>query len=269
MKTSEVFEPRDYWSDYTWHTLETEHALGELTAEMVMSDYHFFRARDYLANDDIEAGLAELDRSVAVWGGSEEAFNNLGSAAAEYGQLEEAIAYYKQALALDPDYETVLRNLAKLYFQKDNFHESLRYIERVLRKEPLDENMNWMASDCLKGQLRFDEAARQYERMAKFLSNDFRIYRELGFIYLDHQGQTARAKEAFARSYDLNPMQQDVAEILGKVQMEREPLAPQPPEMPTLPDALQPTAPGIPNFDLPSLGAPQLPTTQVPQLPSP
>mgnify|MGYP003350846056 CR=1 FL=1 len=44
-----------------------------------------------------------------------------------------------QALALDPDYETALMNMAQLYFMKQDFPSAKKYLQRVLEVNPQNE----------------------------------------------------------------------------------------------------------------------------------
>jgi len=102
--------------------------------------------------------------------------------------LEVAERYYLAALNLDPEYDFTVRNLGKVYLQTGNPKAALPYFERLLKKDPLEPEANWLAYDCLKGQLRFDEAFAQLKRMATFPYEDARVYKELGMHYLITSG---------------------------------------------------------------------------------
>ncbi len=64
------------------------------------------------------------------------ALSNLGYVYALKGQLKLAEAYYRQALALDPDYEPGLMNLAALWLYQQKKSEVVELMKRVLTINP-------------------------------------------------------------------------------------------------------------------------------------
>jgi hypothetical protein len=87
-------------ADYEWHSLDTEEARGELTAEMVLSDYHFARGRDLLEAGQEEAGIGQFDLALDIGGENKESLNNVGSAAAEGGAFLYSIFYGRAELLM-------------------------------------------------------------------------------------------------------------------------------------------------------------------------
>jgi tetratricopeptide (TPR) repeat protein len=150
--------------------LDEADARGELTAKMILADYHFAQGRTLLAGltpsfafsgltssfaesserntgsvpqpspqPSVDAAMAAFDTALRIGEGGKETLNNLGSVCAEYGQLEAAERYYTQALEADPEYCTSLRNLGKVYVQTGRHGEALPLFERLLKQDPLAE----------------------------------------------------------------------------------------------------------------------------------
>ena len=82
----------------------------------------FFILGSVYDDDPDEADLAiEAYRNglrLAAW--SAEAHNNLGVLYSQKGSVDEAVKEFREAIRLDPDYESPYRNLAKIYFYQRN-----------------------------------------------------------------------------------------------------------------------------------------------------
>jgi len=61
---------------------------------------------------------------------------NLGFVKLRQGDVKEAESLYFKALALDPDYEALLLNIAGLYAYKKDFKQSQVYLNRIIKRNP-------------------------------------------------------------------------------------------------------------------------------------
>jgi tetratricopeptide (TPR) repeat protein len=213
-KSEEPAKERNFWDDYEWHTLDPGMHRGEYTAEAVLSDYYFFHARYQLENGNRDEGLSDLATSLAVAGSSKESFNNIASACAEYGQLKEAADYFRQALAVDPEYSLGLVNGAKVQMQLGEFREALPLIERAIKVEPDNIEMYWLLSHCRQQLALYQEAIETLEKISEMTPKDPRVFRELGMLYLNHMRQRDMAKRYFSQSLRLDPNQPDLLNLL-------------------------------------------------------
>ncbi len=64
------------------------------------------------------------------------ALTNLGFVKLRQGNVKEAELLYFKALALDPDYESLLLNIAGLYAYKKDFKQAETYLNRILKQHP-------------------------------------------------------------------------------------------------------------------------------------
>ncbi len=67
---------------------------------------------------------------------------NLGYVKALLGKFDEAEIHYDFAIALDPDYEQALLNKASLLFQKNNKAAGLKFLNRILKINPENQQAN-------------------------------------------------------------------------------------------------------------------------------
>jgi len=241
---------RDFWKEYSWHTLDEADTRGDLTAEFVLADYNFGRGRYYLARGEIDEGLKAFEKSLKIAGTNKETLSNLASACAEHGQYDSAAQYYTRALELDPDYEIALRNLGKLCMQTQKYDQALERLEDLVEKLPSDYEANWIMSRCLKNLGRVDDALAQLQKLSEIAPESDDVFREMGMIYFNEKRDIETARTMFARSLSLNSNQPELA-----ILMTQQPHRMQPPRMPgLLPPMPEPALPQLP--EIPTLPGP-------------
>ena len=240
------------WQEYEWHTLDRIDTRGELTAELIVADYHFARGRELLERGRGEEGLADFECAVAIAGEAKETLNNLGSACADHGQFDAAEQFFVRALAIDEDYVLSTGNLAKLRLRLDRPQEALPLCKRLVRLEPRNPEGYKMATDCLVRLGRIDQALNQLEELTKLTPEDPKVFREMGMLLLNYKNDLETAQRYFAQSLRLDPDQPDLVMLVNQ---STEPRA----ALPTAWDAkgLPIPAPPIPLPKLPTIPQPQ------------
>ena len=258
LRPEESAPEKDYWAEYTWHTLDPEATGGELTADYVLSDYYFAQGRDLLAQGKPEDALKQFQVCLRLGGETKETLNNLGSACAEYGLMEQAEKYLTRTIELDPGYETALRNLGKVCIQLGRHDKALLQFEALVRENEHDAESVRLSAECMVKLGWFDDAATRYEFLLTITPDNADAFRELGYLYLDQKHDMAKAQRCLARSLQLNPNQPD---LLARMSQAPDPqrdlsnplegLTPDPglpknapPQMPALPQIPRPPRPG-------------------------
>ncbi|MDX1740241.1 MAG: tetratricopeptide repeat protein [Rhodothermales bacterium] len=99
-------------------------------------------ATTYTADRQLERATALFDDVLEDNPKFGEAYNNRGFARVLLGDIEGAQDDFETALALNPDLEPALANLASLHANMNRFEEARVYLERLIRMEP--ENQNYL-----------------------------------------------------------------------------------------------------------------------------
>lgn len=169
------------WSRIRYRNLDGTRPLLDHAAVNILADYHYACGIRALAQDDWPKARRSFDAALEVAWGLKEIINNIGSALADHGHVDEAIIHYEAAARLDWRYAPARWNLARIF----------------------------------QSQGRIDWAAKVYQDLVQAVPGDFRPYGELGFIYADAFQDTARARHWWYESLRRNPIQQQLIDTLA------------------------------------------------------
>ena len=122
------------------------------------------------------------------------AWNNLGLLAARQGNMPEAVAYFKEALRLDPDHLVALDNLGAAYRQMQNWDEARNTLERALKVKPDDPEANYGLGMVFAQNGDSERAYELLRRALQFRPDYPEALNNLGILYL----RTQRTDEAIA-----------------------------------------------------------------------
>jgi len=122
---------------------------------------------------------------------------NLGDVAMRQGRFNDAIAPYKQALDIDPDFGLALSNLAGVYAQQHRLDEAAPLIERAVRNHPDNPGLLSNLGSLYYEQKRYDEAAAQLRRALELDPEQPTAHFNLGLIEFD-RNNFAAARPHFA-----------------------------------------------------------------------
>ena len=97
---------------------------------------HYRAALKLLKAEQFEKALVELDEAIALGPKFGDLHNYRGVALCEVGRVDEGIAAFRRAVALNADYAVAKLNLAFAYIRAGQFKESEHQLELVLEQDP-------------------------------------------------------------------------------------------------------------------------------------
>ncbi len=129
------FQPpeRDYWSEYSWHTLDENDTHRDYTAESLLSDYHFSRGREYIEKGDSDNARTEFEIAARIAGPHPVLLSNIGSACGENQFLDLAKDCFTKALEINPRDRKALRNLGIVCASLGTFDEAAENFDRLVK----------------------------------------------------------------------------------------------------------------------------------------
>ena len=110
----------------------------------------------------------------------------LGRVARREGHWDESIAYFEQALALDPRNMELLNDAARTYTMLRQFPAALKLYDRVLDITPNDPDVMAIKASIYQAQGNLQEAARFLSEVNEQTPND------IAFLNQDHSVELER-----------------------------------------------------------------------------
>lgn len=91
------------------------------------------------------------------------AYVNLGSAQDELGRLDDALSAYEAALRLAPDDPRTLCNLGGVFFQKRRYEKAVEYFQAALEADPQSQLAHYNMAIAFADAEIYREAIREWE----------------------------------------------------------------------------------------------------------
>ena len=176
------FDTSSCWKDIHYQNLDGESAPMDHAASNILSDYYYALGAKAIADNKHDKAHQHFKTSLRYAWGIKEIYNNVASALAEAGRVDEAIAFYEEAARLDWRYGPARWNLAKIF-------RSLGQIE-------------W--------------SAKVFEDLTQATPGDFRPYGELGFLYANYFNDPWKARHWWYESLRINPRQAQIIQALAE-----------------------------------------------------
>ncbi|NHL64947.1 tetratricopeptide repeat protein [Burkholderia ambifaria] len=150
-----------------------------------------------------DAGLALMERSLAARPDASY-FNNLGNMLRECGRLDDAIAHYRRAVALRPDYPEAHNNLGNALRDARDPAEAMRSCSRAIELRPGYAEAYNNLGNVLQDLGELDAAAASYGKAIAFHPAYAEAHSNLGNV-LRAQERHADAIVHYRRAIELNP----------------------------------------------------------------
>ena len=155
--------------------------------------------------------VGKLDEAVACWRRAlelkpdyAETHNNLGLAFKAQGKLDEAVACCRRALELKPDYAEAHNNLGLAFKAQGKLDEAVACCRRALELKPDYVEAHNNLGAALKQQGKLDEAVACYRRALEMKPDYAKACYNLGVAFND-QGKPAEAVACYRRALELKP----------------------------------------------------------------
>ena len=98
---------------------------------------------------------------------------------------DEAIAYYKKAIAINPNYADAHANLGANYMQQGKFDEAISNLKEAIKIDPTNAGAHFNLGLVYDKEGKMDEAISEYEKAIDIDPCFAKAYQNLGIVYFD------------------------------------------------------------------------------------
>jgi tetratricopeptide (TPR) repeat protein len=165
---------------------------------------YVLKSRFFNDHADYDQGKIAAETAIHLNDENQVAHNNLGFALRAQGEIDKAVAEFRDAIELDPRYALPHINLGLALMDQGKAGEAFDEYRRAIQLDPKTALPHNNLGFALNAQGRFDEAITEYRR-AIVLNPKFAIpHNNLG-VSLKNQGKLEEAVVEYRRAIELNP----------------------------------------------------------------
>ncbi len=172
------------------------------------------RANALARQGDSEQALALFRRAIELQPEYPELHNDLGVALAQQGQVEEAVQQFQEALRQKPEYPEALNNLANLLRTLGRFEEAVESYRRALAIRPDYPDASKNLGNALAEKDRLDEAITCYRAALRYNPGYAEVHNNLANA-LVRQGRFEEAIASYRRALQHSPTYTQAYNNLG------------------------------------------------------
>jgi tetratricopeptide (TPR) repeat protein len=152
------------------------------------ADYHSELGTLLLERGQVNEAIAHFQKALALQPDNAGAHNNLGLALGKQGQTDEAIRQYQEAIRLTPDHPETHNNLGLALDKQGQTDEAVRQYQEAIRLNPAHANAHKNLGNAFARKSQTDEAILQYQEVIRLKPDDADAHNNLGFaFYLQHR----------------------------------------------------------------------------------
>ena len=144
------------------------------------------------------------------------AHNNLGALLQKDGKMDEAVAHFRTALKIRPEFPEANCNYGRALFQMGQVDEGMAYLEKSLQLQPFSSVAHEYYADALQQKGRTNEAMEHFQEAVKFKPANATAHDHLAHLFLDLH-RTDDAIQEFQTVLQLQPDDAKVFSNLGNV----------------------------------------------------
>lgn len=164
----------------------------------------------------LEDAIAAYRQALALNPTHVEALNNLGAALADLKRWDEATASYRRALELKPKLPEIQNNLAVALREQGHLDEAIALYREAVALKPSYAEAHTNLGVALADLKQWEEAATCYRQALRLSPRFAPAHNNLGVV-LQEQGQLDRAVAAYRQAIDCNPRYAEAYMNLGVV----------------------------------------------------
>ncbi len=142
------------------------------------------------------------------------AFYNLGLVMQDQENVDEAISYYKQAIAINPNFVQAYNNLGNIFQTLDKLDKALEYYKTAVRIDPDYLEVQSNLGTIYINNNELNEAINCYQHILRINPNSCEAENNLGIAY-NHSHQMEMAISHYRRALQINPKYADAKNNLG------------------------------------------------------
>lgn len=200
-----------FQAEYYQTAIEKFTQLKELDRDYVPLYLYLAKAYEHEGDAKKSYEIAKEGLLVDEW--NKELLLYAGKIALKLGEQEEAEAYLRKAVDIDPGYVEALLALAGVLMHNEQYDEVVACLEYAMKQGEYDPQFEWYLARAKHKLEMYSDALNHYQEAYTFFKNDVNFLEEYGYFLIE-EGDRKRAKAMFQEIVRLDPAHTEAAQML-------------------------------------------------------
>jgi tetratricopeptide (TPR) repeat protein len=186
--------------------------------ESALAESSFYKQEgdNYYSSQDFDAAYRSYKRGIAVDENFADGYFGLGNIKSETKQYDSAIYYYNRALEISPDKLDAAYGKALVYYNKENYNQSLEELKYIFDRTDQYQNAYLLAGDSYYVTNQYQQAIGYYETAYEMGARSKELLNIMAFIY-DQRGDQGKAISFYKETLQYDSTMADVYKRLGEL----------------------------------------------------
>lgn len=167
-----------------------------------------------IAHHHLTAAVSTMRLFLAGDPDSAQGHNNLGTALARQGKLEQAIAHYSRAVQIDPEFAKAFSNLGSALARQGKLEKAITQYSTAVRIDPGSADFHYKLAVALTERRRSKEAIVHFGEVLRMRPDDLDAHKNIGII-LAREGQSEKAVVHLSQVLRMRPEDVETHSSLG------------------------------------------------------
>ncbi|WP_430534138.1 tetratricopeptide repeat protein [Listeria rocourtiae] len=201
------FQAKDYTKAISSLERLKEHDPGFTTL-------YTYLAKSYEENGEQEKALEALVDGLKQDEFNKELFLEAGKLAWKNDRVADAEHYFRQAIALDPEFIEAILEVNKILLKKDDYEGIVELVESLESEIVTEPQIFWDVSVAYQELDIYNKAKESYELAYPHFSENPTFLKEFG-LFLREDGDIAKSEEVLAKYLRFEPGDEEILSLLG------------------------------------------------------
>lgn len=182
-------------------------------------EYHslyLYLAKAYELEHEFKMSFETIQEGIKQDEFNKELFFNGGRMALKLGNVEQAIEYFREALALDPGFIEAALELNKVFLQQEKYHDVIELVQILEKNEVEEPHLLWDAALAYQKNENYDLALDKYESAYTFFKENETFLTDYGYFLME-EGKSTKAAEVFKQLLKNDPTNEEYLDLLERL----------------------------------------------------
>lgn len=173
-------------------------------------------AKAYENEEEWEKSLEVIQQGMKQDEFNKELFFSGGKVALQLNEMEQAEAFFRDALVLDPEFIEAALELNQLLLKQEKYDQVIDLLSSVDVQGEAEPQFLWDAATAYQNLEEYSQALEKYEKAYTYFQKDEGFLTEYGYFLIE-EGKTESAAEIFKQLLKMDPMNNEYIDLVNRL----------------------------------------------------